>query len=451
MNIIRGTKSICPVCLEPIEAFVVEKNGKIFLTKKCALHGPFEILLSEYPEYYKKLEAFYFSIMDTKKKLREYEFWPTLRCNMDCQICCFRGSKRFLEKLEPGCEEIENFIKDSDVNFYTISGGEATCREDLDQIIKILARHRKTVTMNTNGLKLADMGYLIRLRDAGLKRVNLQFDGFERKVYQVLRGADVFDLKLKALENLKILDMPTVLNATIARNVNEGAVLELIDYASKHDFINAVTFFTLCYIGGARDWSLNNYIMPDQVIDLLEKQTNHEITRRNVFLFQKLHLAVKSFLSQKTCLYNSVYLFIRNGKSYEPIEKFLNLNSAEHWLAKYSRACSKNRFLSGIFLFMAIASSLAASKSYKIIKEIIPISLSYFFKTRHYLKSKKFFYVSFSTGCDPYKIDYSIVRNCQNETIAVNNKSGKLGYEGRVCLYSIELEKKHLFMRNNNV
>lgn len=450
MNIIRETKSICPVCLEPIEAFVVEKDDKIFLAKKCVLHGHFEILLSEYPEYYKKLEVFYFTIMNTGKKVREYEFWPTLRCNMECQICCFKGSKRFLEKLEPSCEEIENFIKNSSVNFYTISGGEATCRGDLEQIIEILTRHRKTVTMNTNGLKLADIKYLTRLRDAGLERVNLQFDGFGREAYQILRGTDVLGIKLKTLENLRILDMPTVLNATIAKKVNEGAVLELVDYASKNDFINGVTFFTLCYIGGARDWPLNNYIMPDEVIDILEKQTNRGITRRNVFLFQKLHLAVKSFLSQKSCLYNSIYVFIRNGKTYEPIEKFLNLNNTEPWLAKYSRAYGKNRFLSGIFLFMAIMSSLVTFKSYKIIKEIIPISLSYFFKTRHYLKSKKFFYVSFSTGCDPYKIDYSIVENCQNETIAVNNKSGKLGYEGRVCLYSIELEKKHLSMRNNN-
>jgi len=450
MNFIRETKSICPVCLEPIGAFVVEKGGKVFLTKKCVLHGNFEILLSAYPEYYKKLETFYFTIMDVGKKVKEYEFWPTLRCNMECRICCFNGSRRSLERLEPGCKEIEDFIKDSSVNFYTISGGEATCREDLDQIIEIFTRHRKVVTMNTNGLKLADMKYLIRLRDAGLERVNLQFDGFERETYKILRGTDVLDIKLETLKNLKDLDMPTILNATIARGVNEKAVLELIDYANKNDFVNGVTFFTICYIGGARDWSLSNYIMPDGVIDILEKQTNHRITRRNVFLLQKLHLAIKSFLSQKSCLYNSIYVFIRNGKSYEPIEKFLNLNNTEFWLAKYSRTYNKNRFLSAIFLFMAIMSSLAAFRSYKIIREIIIISLSYFFKTRHYLKTKKFFYVSFSTGCDPYKIDYSIVKNCQNETIAVNKKSGKLGYEGRVCLYSIELEKEHLSMRHNN-
>lgn len=450
MHVIRETKSICPVCLDPIEAFVVEKGDKMLLTKKCVLHGNFEILLSGYPEYYKKLETFYFSVMNGENKLREYEFWPTLRCNMECQICCFKGSKGFLEELEPGCKEIENFIKDSRVNFYTISGGEATCREDLDQIIGIFTRHRKTVTMNTNGLKLGDLKYLIKLRDAGLKRVNLQFDGFERESYQALRGSDVLDAKLKTLENLRILNMPTVLNATIAKNLNEGAVLKLIDYANKNDFINGVTFFTLCYIGGARDWPLNNYIMPDEVVDILGKQANCGVTRRNVFLLQKLHLAIKSFLSQKSCLYNSIYVFVRGGKSYEPIEKFLNLNNTEPWLAKYSRACNKSRFLSGVYLFMAIMSSLAAFRSYEIIREIIVMGLSYFFKTRHYLKSKKFFYVSFSTGCDPYKIDYSIVKNCQNETIAVNKKSGKLGCEGRVCLYSIELEKEHLSMRHNN-
>ena len=450
MKIIRRTNSICPACLKPIEAFVVEESGRILLRKNCALHGDYEIALSEHPEYYKKLEEFYFEIMDSKKEVLEYEFWPTLKCNMQCQICCFKGSEGLLKELEPSCTEIEEFIKDSRVNFYTISGGEATCREDLDKIIKILVRHGKIVTMNTNGIKLADLQYLIKLRDAGLQRVNMQFDGFAREGYMALRGADVLETKLRALENLKILDLPTVLNATITRNINEGAVLELINYANKNDFINAVTFFTICYIGGARDWSLNNYIMPDEVVDILERQTNCRITRRNVFLLQKLHFAIKSFFSQKSCLYNSIYVFIRSAKSYEPIEKFLNLNNAEFWLDRYSQSYKKSKRVSGIFLFMAILSSLANPRSYRIIKEIFISGLSYFLKTGRYLKSKRFFYVSFSTGCDPYKIDYSIVNNCQNETIAVNRETGKLEHAGRVCLYSIGLENENLTARQNN-
>lgn len=79
--------------------------------------------------------------------------------------------------------------------------------------------------------------------------------------------------------------------------------------------------------------------------------------------------------------------------------------------------------------------------SFLIIREFIAMSFSYFLKTNDYLKTKRFFYISLSTSCDPYKIDYDIVRNCQNEIICVDSKSGKLGYQGSICLYGMNLEK----------
>lgn len=301
-SIIRETKSVCPACLKILKAFVFKKDDGAFLSKDCPEHGRFEILLSKTVEFYKRLDKFYFTIMDGVKKLREYEIWPTFRCNMDCRICCFGETKLGLGMLEPSCEEIEDLIKKYRITFYTLSGGEPSCRLDLDKIIKIFKKYNKTVTMNTNGLKLTDLHYLNELRKSGLDRINLQFDGFRKKTYEILRGADFLETKLKVLENLRTLDIPTVLNVTVAKNINEEVFAELIDYAAKNDFINAVTFFTICSIGGAKNWPLYNYIMPDEAVDIIEQKTNHKLTKRHFFLFQKLHLAIKSLLLQKVCL-----------------------------------------------------------------------------------------------------------------------------------------------------
>lgn len=443
-NLIRQTKSVCPVCLESLDASVIEKDDKVFLSKTCNKHGQFEILLSRKALYYKKLDEFYFTIMDEDKKLQEYEIWPTLKCNIDCNICCFGDLKKQMEELEPTCSEIENFIKKCKVSFYILSGGEPTCRKDLITIVKILKKYNKIVTINTNGLKLVDINYLAELKKSGLDRVNLQFDGFNRNAYMVLRGCDLLDIKLKVLENLGSLNMPTVLNATIAKNVNEDAIVELIEFAARNDFVNAINFFTICSLGGAKNWSIDNYIMPDEVVDILEENSNHKVTKKNVFLFQKLHLAVKSLLAQRYCFYNQIYLFIRKNDSYEPIDKFFNLAKTEFWLDKYKDLYKKSRFLSSLLLLLAFAFFLFRYISIKIIKELIVMSFSYFFKTPQYLQTKRFFYISFSTGCDPYKIDYSIVRNCQNEIIGMNSKSKKLEYLGRDGLYCIGLEKRLL-------
>ena len=69
------------------------------------------------------------------------------------------------------------------------------------------------------------------------------------------------------------------------------------------------------------------------------------------------------------------------------------------------------------------------------------MAVSYFFKTRHYLGSGRFLSVSISTSCDPFKMDYGIVKNCQNEIICVDERSGKFGHQGSICLYGMGLEK----------
>ncbi|MBU0467572.1 MAG: radical SAM protein [Candidatus Omnitrophica bacterium] len=443
-TILRTTKSVCPKCLEQIDACLIEKDSCIFLQKSCKDHGNFDILLSRTPKLYKELDQFYFAISNNKATVPEYELWPTYRCNIDCTICCFGGQNHEMQYSEPTCADIEDFITEHSQNFYIISGGEPTCRDDLAEIIKTLKKHGKAVTINTNGLKLTDIQYLKKLADAGLDRVNLQFDGFNRQAYKELRRKDYLDAKLEVIENLRSMKIQTTFNATIARNLNEDAISELIDFAAKNDFINGVNFFTICFLGGARGWSDDKYIMPDEIVDLLEKQTNNIINKNNVYIFQKLHLAIKAFLKHKWCFYNQSYLFVRVKESYKPIDRFLNFELAEPWLNKYAKAYKSSGALSSIYLSIAIFSLFLNIRSVFIIKEILIKSISYFFKTNKYLKGNKFFSVSFSTGCDPYKFDESIVQNCQNEIIAPSEETESLVNIGSDGLYNMSLEKRHL-------
>lgn len=441
INIIRKTRSLCPTCLKYIDAFIIERDRKILLSKSCLEHGSFEIILSSTPEYYKRLDQFYFTIMKGNNKLREYELWPTLKCNMNCTICCFGNALGEMEELNATCSEVEDFIKKSKVSFYILSGGEPTCHDELDKIIRIIKKYRKTVTINTNGYKLANKEYLNLLKNSGLDRVNLQFDGFQRDVYFKLRGGDFLDIKLKTISNLESINMPTIFNATIARNINEEAIGSLVDYAVKNQFVNGINFFTICSIGGGKNWPISDYIMPDEVIDILEKQSEGKISKKNIFLFNKLHLAVKSLFSQKYCFYNQIYMLIRNNDSYEPIDKLLNLPAIEPWLDRYLYIYKINKLLAKVYLVLIFPVLLLRYCSPFIIKDFLKTACSYFLKTRGYLETKRFFYISFSTGCDPYKVDYQILKNCQNEIVGPSSL-GIFKYLGKDGLYCIELEKK---------
>jgi len=437
MEVIRLTKSVCPDCLKKINASVVCRGERIYLQKNCPEHGFFEITLSRDSERYRELEKFYFAVMGDKKNLCNYELWLTSRCNMNCNICVLGEEINSTLCPEPTCEEISKIVDKNRQSFWSLAAAEPTCREDIFEIISMLKKSGKTVTLNTNGIKLAENDFAKRLKYSGVDRVDLQFDGFEKNSYHLMRGCDLLSLKLGAIKNLRSMDIRTTLNATIALGVNEKQIMDLIKFGLKNDFINGITYLTIFYSGGARSWPKERYLMPDELVDLLQEQSNGKISKESVYLFQKLHIAVKSFLSQRQCLYNQIFLLVRNKFGYEPIDRFIDLKSAEKWLDRYASAFAKNRLQAGIYIMLAIAALLKNLKSLSIVWSLLSLTVSYLSHSGKYLKKSPFFALSFTTGCDPYKLDFDILRNCQNEIIGVNPKSGQLenlGSEGIYCL-----------------
>lgn len=74
-------------------------------------------------------------------------------------------------------------------------GAEPTLRDDLEQWIGLIKHYGHLVNMHTNGIKIADYAYLKKLKDSGLGYVSLQFDGFDDKIYNKLRGQNLLGLK----------------------------------------------------------------------------------------------------------------------------------------------------------------------------------------------------------------------------------------------------------------
>jgi uncharacterized radical SAM superfamily Fe-S cluster-containing enzyme len=44
MKDIKTTRSICPECLQQLDATIYEDNGKVFIKKTCPEHGQFSEL-----------------------------------------------------------------------------------------------------------------------------------------------------------------------------------------------------------------------------------------------------------------------------------------------------------------------------------------------------------------------------------------------------------------------
>jgi 7,8-dihydro-6-hydroxymethylpterin dimethyltransferase len=184
-NLIRKTKSVCPECLGTIDADILEDGGKVYMAKECPEHGKFRLLLSNHPWYYRQLSDFYFSLMTKSFPQRDYIVNLTNKCNLDCPIC-LADSNLYNDGDYPK-DKLMGFLKNKRNFKIDLMGSEPTMREDLPDIISMIARSGNIAALHTNGIKISEFSYLEKLKKAGLSEVHLQFDGFDDQIYETIR------------------------------------------------------------------------------------------------------------------------------------------------------------------------------------------------------------------------------------------------------------------------
>lgn len=426
LMILRQTAGLCPVCRREVKADVQQNGNEISLIKYCPEHGPASDPLAKGDDY-KDLENYYFSLMNAsgKNKPRVAQLQVTFKCNMDCKICYLGDFKTKLVDFEPTLLEIEDAVKKSEYRVYTIGGAEATCREDLFEIIRILKKHKKIVGLNTNGVKLADPDYARRLKESGIDEVNVQFSGLDPEAELLLRGGDYISLKLKSLDNLKALKIPTRINMLVAKGINEDQMVPVIKYAVEGGFIKLVSFGGILFAGKADGFSKEHYIMPDDMLRIVEDQTGGRIQRKHAFLFKKIELVLSSFVSKAACLYNFAFLVVRSGNGYESLARFLDLEGMEPYLDKYRDIYLHNRFLARTYLLlMGLPIMIFHVRFFRIAWELFLAATEYLSNRNYLKKSSRFVYLVFSVECDPCRMDQAVHDHCPHRFVLFFDRVG---------------------------
>ncbi len=258
---IGTTMSVCPVCLSRIPAEkVVGVDGNIYLEKDCWDHGHFRTLIWEGDlESYRAWAQGDVGGTVIPVRAKEVEqgcpydcglcqnherdgccvlLELTNRCNLRCPVCFASAGEQTPRDLtlEEISRQYDHLMAHGGPFNIQLSGGEPTVREDLDAIIALGKEKGFTFfQLNTNGLRLAnEAGYALHLAEAGVSTVFLQFDGLTDDIYRTLRGADLVQTKLRAIENCKKAGLPVVLVPTVAPGVNDQALGDIIRFALDH-------------------------------------------------------------------------------------------------------------------------------------------------------------------------------------------------------------------------
>ena len=297
----RETDSLCPACVKSvrngvingdiplnilmdahpgeIKAQIVEENGQVLMRKTCPTHGEFEDVLATDANFLQRIESLFFG-RDFKAAednhvhhhgTSDIKFGRgavltvdlTNRCNMMCNPC-FMDANQVGYVHEPTFEDTKAIL-DRAVSFkpkrqiiILFSGGEPTLSPyflDAVAYAKKIGFYR--ILAATNGIRYAeDIEFCKAAKEAGQHGVYLQFDGTNEEDNKHRGVGNLFDVKLKAIENLASVGIKVTLVTTIVNSWNNNGIGSIVKFAAENiDKVQTIAFQPVSFTGRDEDIS----------------------------------------------------------------------------------------------------------------------------------------------------------------------------------------------------
>ena len=174
-------------------------------------------------------------------------------CNLSCPTCYADspigiGSKVDAVPMAEIQARVDGVIaRKGKIEILQLSGGEPTLHPQLADICRWAKQHEQIdfLLINTNGVRFANDPVLCHelgeiFRNGGLQ-VYLQFDGLQEAGHTALRGADLREVKQKALANLAAANIPVTLAITVTHD-NLPHLWQTIRFGLDDANIHGVTF-----------------------------------------------------------------------------------------------------------------------------------------------------------------------------------------------------------------
>ena len=256
---LKETTSVCPTCLTSCAAQIIERDGTIWMLKRCATHGAFETQLESHPSRYyvttgNREERASGSCCgggsccpppsrttapaETQTTQDPFDVLSTCvalieivdSCNLSCPTCFASsplGESGHVEctPFDAVVEQVSSVLaRKGFIDILQLSGGEPTIHPEFERILEWAIEQKDIgyVLINTNLVRIdresAFREWLGALRRArGKFELYAQFDGTQIEGQKELRGADLRALRVRAIDAAGALGIPTTLAMTVTR------------------------------------------------------------------------------------------------------------------------------------------------------------------------------------------------------------------------------------------
>ncbi len=268
------TRSLCPACRRVVDAKIIVRGGRVYFRKRCPEHGAVEDFVCSDVAYFDRHEY-----SQPARVPRAYGTAADRGCPHDCGLCPEHEQHTCIGLIEvtsncnlkcpmcfaesgPGGKNIDfaTYTRMVDRFVYLegvadvvqLSGGEPTLHPDLVRMVRYAyEKPIQAVMINTNGIRLARDPELVEalapMRDR--LEVYLQFDGFDAATHAALRGEELLDAKLGALEALRQHDIRCTLVCTVDHNTNLHETGAVLRFGLERPAVRGVSYQLATYCG----------------------------------------------------------------------------------------------------------------------------------------------------------------------------------------------------------
>ncbi len=164
----------------------------------------------------------------------------TERCNFRCQYCMPEKPFSWVPKEDLlSYEDLFRFIKigiDEGIKKIRITGGEPLLRENLDTFINMIYSYKNDIdlALTTNGYLLPQLAQ--KLKNVGLKRINISLDSLKKDVVEQIANKDVLDTVLEGIKEASKVGFKIKINCVPLKSINESELVDILEFSKKHGY-----------------------------------------------------------------------------------------------------------------------------------------------------------------------------------------------------------------------
>jgi radical SAM protein with 4Fe4S-binding SPASM domain len=154
----------------------------------------------------------------------------TYRCNNACAHCYNARERNFPELSTDQWKGILDHLWTLGVPHIVFTGGEATLRNDLPELIAHAESNGQITGLNTNARRLSDERYVQKLVEAGLDHVQITVESCDEQIHdEMMRARGAFKQTIQGLKNVLASPLYVMTNTTMLRT-NVRTIPDTLDF-----------------------------------------------------------------------------------------------------------------------------------------------------------------------------------------------------------------------------